>query len=258
MRPTIIFALVLIFAVLPTNAQNAGGLAAIVESGVEGPVLVIDLVKFKPDSEARYNQYDAIAEAKVISLGGEYVFRGSAKDVPGVDNKWDRLTMRKYPSAKAVMDMGSSTEYRGAFPHRIASVAESFVYAFSGELPAILGQDARDPMNPVPTPKSEDAVYMLNLLRFKDDGGKMKYYREYGAAVVPMVTAKNGGPEINLKGIGPVIADEEIDRLILVRYPSVEAFREMITSDAYQKIAHLRTESIELGLLFPFAYEARN
>ena len=57
-------------------------------------------------------------------------FRGAAKDVPGIDPKWDRLTLRKYPSAQAVVDMGSSTEYRGAFPHRMAGVSASFVYAF--------------------------------------------------------------------------------------------------------------------------------
>lgn len=237
-----------------THAQNAGGLAALAESGVEGPVIVIDLVKFKPEGEARYDEYDAIAEAKVKSLGGEYVFRGSAKAVPGVDNKWDRLTMRKYPSVQAVMDMGSSTEYRGAFPHRMAGVSASFVYAFSGE-PSGGSQGGASVVQP---PESEDAVYMLNLLRFTDGGGEMKYYREYGANVMPMITERKGGPEINLKGIGFVIADEEIDRLILVRYPSVASFRDMITSDEYQAIAHLRTESIELGLLFPFGYQAGN
>jgi uncharacterized protein (DUF1330 family) len=247
-------ALTLIASTL-AHAQTAGGLTAIVESGVEGPVIVIDLVKFKPDGEERYNQYDAIAKTKVISLGGEYVFRGFAREIPGIESKWDRLTMRKYPNAKAVMEMGSSTEYRSAFPHRMASVSESFVYAFSGELPAVLGSDASDPMRPIAPPKSADAVYMLNLLRFQDDGGEMRYYREYGANVMPMITERDGGPEINLKGIGAVIANEEIDRLILVRYPSVASFREMISSDAYQKIAHLRTESIELGLLFPFTHQ---
>ena len=71
----------------------------------------------------------------------------------------------------------------------------------------------------VPQPDSGDSVYMLNLLRFKNDGGEMQYYREYGAQVGPMIAKRNGGVVLNLKGIGPVIANEEIDRLILVRYP---------------------------------------
>ncbi len=238
------------------DAQSVGGLAALEKSGVEGPVIVADLVQFKPGGEARYDQYDAIAEAKVLSLGGEYVFRGLAITIPGIERKWDRLTLRKYPSVQAVSEMGSSKEYRGAFPHRMAGVSASFVYAFSGELPVLFGNDARDPMGPVAPPSSDDAVYMLNLLRFKEDGGETKYYREYGARVMPMITARNGGAELNLKGIGGVIANEEIDRLIFVRYPSAEAFREMITSEAYQAVAHLRTESIEIGLLFPFTFKA--
>lgn len=256
MRFRTIVSIVVVSSASFAQAQTSGGLAALVESGVEGPVIVADLVRFKPDGEARYKQYDDIAEKKVISLGGEYVFRGSAKVIPGIENKWDRLTLRKYPSVEAVMEMGSSTEYRGAFPHRMASVAESFVYAFSGELPAILGSDARDAMKLVPAPKTDDAVYMLNLLRFKEDGGELKYFREYGASVTPMIAALDGSATLNLKGIGPVIANESVDRLILVRYPSVEAFRDMIMSEAYQKVAHLRTESIEVGLLFPFSFQS--
>ncbi len=240
---------------LTAQAQNTSGLAALAESGVNGPVIVADLVAFKPDGEARYDQYDAIAEKKVISLGGEYVFRGSAKEVPGIDNKWDRLTLRKYPSVKAVIEMGSSTEYRGAFPHRMASVAESFVYAFGFEPYTKSRNVGNDAMTVVPPPKSDDAVYMLNLLRFKEDDGESKYFNEYGAKAIAMITARNGWPVLSVQGIGPVIATEQIDRLILVRYPSVESFRDMIESEEYQLIAHLRAESIQLGLLFPFQYQ---
>ena len=49
-----------------------------------------------------------------------------------------------------------------------------------------------------------------------------------------------------------MIADEEVQRLILVMYPSVESFRDMITSQEYQDVAHFRTDAIELGLLWPF------
>ena len=44
-----------------------------------------------------------------------------------------------------------------------------------------------------------------------------------------------------------------MDRLILVRYPSGEVFREMITSAEYRAVSHLRTEAIELGLIWPFS-----
>ncbi len=229
-----------------------GGLGALAQSGVEGPVVVVDLVKFKPDGAAEYAIYDKIAEAKVKELGGAVIFRGVATEVsPLESDAWDRVTFRKYPTVAAVMAMGSSKEYQGAFPHRLASVEKSFVYAFWGEMPSFVeGKKPRmHPMNVVPAPGTSDTVYMLNLLRFKKDGGERKFFLEYGAP--------RGGhrpdPVLILKGIGAVIADEVVDRLILVRYPSGEVFREMITSAEYRAVSHLRTEAIELGLIWPFS-----
>jgi len=240
------------------ETPSGGGLGALLSSGVEGPIVVMDLVKFKPGGAEKYAIYDGIAEKKLASLGGEVVFRGSSREVSGLDYaKWDRVTFRKYPSMQAVMQMAASSEYQGAFPHRMASVERSIVDVFSGELPSFGGNPSpgSHPMNKLNAPHDEDTVYMLNLLRFKDDGGREQYYGQYGAKTMPMIQIRGGGPVYVLKGVGPVIADEEIDRLILVTYPSPKLFREMIESPEYQAIAHLRTEAIELGLLFPFSYE---
>ena len=243
------------FFVIAGTATAQGGLAALTEAGVKGPVVVVDLVKFKPGGEEEYNAYDKLAEAKLISLGGEVVFRGSAKAPPPLDStEWDRVTFRKYPTPEAVLQMGGSKEYQAAFPHRFAAVEKSFVYAFSGELPSFgSATPGQDPMVVPAAPPSGDAVYMLNLLRFKDDAGKAMYYQQYGAKATQFIRALGGGPVIILKGIAPVIADEEIDRLILVMYPSAEAFRGMVTSSDYQAIMHLRTDAIELGLVWPFS-----
>jgi len=180
------------------------------------------------------------------------IFRGDAAQVGGrlPSDEWDRVTFRKYPSMAAVMALAGSEEYQGAFPHRVAGVETSFVYAFSGELPSFAQSNpGMDPMNVVPAPETNRAVYMLNLLRFKPDGGERKFFTEYGAP--------RGGhrptPVLMLKGIGAVIGEEIVDRLILVYYPSVEVFIEMISSAEYQAVAPLRTEAIELGLIWPFS-----
>jgi uncharacterized protein (DUF1330 family) len=39
--------------------------------------------------------------------------------------------------------------------------------------------------------------------------------------------------------------------VILVRYPSVQAFLDMVTSEGYQAITHLRTEALERAELHP-------
>ena len=144
------------------NAQEPsapGGLAMLAQTDREGPVTVIDLVKFKPGGEESYDEYDALAEAKLNSLGGEVIFRGYSKSFKGeASNReaariggdpsvlgWDRVTMRKYPSANAVVEMGASSEYRAAFQHRMQSVEESLVYAFVGNaMPRVPASDFAD------------------------------------------------------------------------------------------------------------------
>ena len=68
------------------NAQEPsapGGLAFLAQTDWEGPVTVIDLVKFNPGGEESYDEYDALAEAKLTSLGGEVIFRGYSKPFEG-------------------------------------------------------------------------------------------------------------------------------------------------------------------------------
>ena len=238
--------LLLFFIVsLPLQAQESsapGGLALLAQSDWEGPVTVIDLVRFKPDGEKNYDAYDALAEAKLKSLGGEVIFRGSSIPVEGRDSSsWDRVTMRKYPSAKAVVEMGSSSEYRAAFPHRIQGVAKSLVYAFAGKV-----------MPRVAAAESSDVVYMLNLLRFKDNEGEAGY-RDYGLSVWPLLRQVGARPVLSMNGLAAIISEDEIDRMILVMYPSPKSFLSMVKSTEYRAISHKRTDSIELGLLFPIS-----
>ena len=97
-----------------------------------------------------------------------------------------------------------------------------------------------------------------SLLRLTTKTGDPKAIRFHLArAGMPIAgdLKRGGAPVYFLKGLGAVIPQEEIDRLILVSYPSTESFVEMIESDEYQKTAHFRTGAIELGLLFPFSYE---
>lgn len=96
------------------------------------------------------------------------------------------------------------------------------------------------------------AVTMLNLLEFVPEGGRERY-AEYGAAVAPLLE-KAGGRIVFAGDPGPVLLGERSwDMVILVEYPSRRAFLEMIGSEDYQAIAHLRTEALVRGELHPLA-----
>ncbi len=93
-------------------------------------------------------------------------------------------------------------------------------------------------------------VVMLNLLRFKPDGGRERYaqYVEhfrrtaqpYGAAVVYVGD-----------GSTAVVAEpgQAWDAVLLVRYPSRSSFTDMIRDPEYQQGTHLRTEALEEAVL---------
>jgi uncharacterized protein (DUF1330 family) len=94
-------------------------------------------------------------------------------------------------------------------------------------------------------------VVMLNLLRFKDGGRDS--YAEYGRAIGPFLDAVGGSLVYSGTCSTPVVApdEHEWDAILLVRYPSRQAFCEMVANPEYQKITHLRTEALSEAVLQP-------
>ena len=87
-------------------------------------------------------------------------------------------------------------------------------------------------------------IVMVNLLRFKPEGGRESYAR-YADGVGPILN--DIGAEVVFYGSAHtvVIGDEgEWDLVVLVRYPSKEAFLEMVRLPEYQAISGLRTEAL--------------
>lgn len=111
------------------------------------------------------------------------------------------------------------------------------------------------------TPKDQPVV-MLNLLKFREqaeyaDGrtaiSGLEAYREYGRGAIRCIHASGG--ELLWSGIptGTLIgpAEEQWDEVLLVRYPSIDAFLKMIGSEEYKAIVHHRTAAIDDSRLVP-------
>jgi uncharacterized protein (DUF1330 family) len=96
----------------------------------------------------------------------------------------------------------------------------------------------------------EGPVTMLNLLSFKPDGGRERYL-EYGAAVIPLVEGTGGRVVFQGEASPAMFGDESWDLVVLVEYPTRQAFLDMVQSPEYQAIAHLRTEALARGELHP-------
>lgn len=97
----------------------------------------------------------------------------------------------------------------------------------------------------------EDApVVMLNLLSFKPEGGR-KRYEEYGEAVAPLLK-KAGGRIVFMGAPAPALLGEDSwDLVVLVEYPTRQAFLDMIGSTEYEAVGHLRSEALTKGELHP-------
>ncbi len=98
--------------------------------------------------------------------------------------------------------------------------------------------------------EEETPVVMLNLLAFKPDGGRERY-EEYGEGVAPLLE-KAGGRIVFLGEPSPaLLGGEAWDLVVLVEYPSRQAFLDMIGSEEYAAIGHLRSEALVKGELHP-------
>ena len=95
---------------------------------------------------------------------------------------------------------------------------------------------------------ADEAIYMLNSLWFKEDGGEAKY-GEYIARASPVVDRLGGEMMSQFRPVEALQGDFNPDLIFVIRWPSIEAFQALIADLEYQAIAHLRTEAIERAVL---------
>jgi uncharacterized protein (DUF1330 family) len=92
-------------------------------------------------------------------------------------------------------------------------------------------------------------VVMLNLLRFKE-GGRAGY-EEYARRIQPFLDELSA--EVVFVGdLSTVLVAPDAhkwDTMLIVRYPSRQAFSSMVANPNYQETTHLRTEALEEAVL---------
>jgi len=97
--------------------------------------------------------------------------------------------------------------------------------------------------------KTNEAPFvMLNLLKFKADG--QKHYLRYIAESGPYV--KEVGAEVIYFGKANELLNgtEKWDVVMLVKYPSRNAFLQMINNPDYLKVHEFRAEAVERAVLY--------
>ena len=112
---------------------NADQFQALAGAPDQGPVVMLNLLKFKPGSEESYLRYGDAARAMIEERGGRLVWSGRAEQVligdPAVD--WDAVLLVEYPSRAAFIEMVSSPAYLEAHADREAGLERTIVVACS-------------------------------------------------------------------------------------------------------------------------------
>jgi uncharacterized protein (DUF1330 family) len=92
-------------------------------------------------------------------------------------------------------------------------------------------------------------VVMVNLLRFRPDGGRQSYLR-YGQEVAPHL--QRVGATVRYAGTAPTVVigegeRPEWDAILIVEYPSPATFIDMVTSEEYAKVHENRAAALAGG-----------
>lgn len=108
----------------------------------------------------------------------------------------------------------------------------------------------RDQFKELMSQEHKGPIVMVNLLKFKRDGGRETYQKYYEATKALFSGQTISRVVYRGDGLMPVIGPERWDAIALYEYPSIDAFIEMNRSPAYQAAVPYRTDALEDSRLY--------
>jgi uncharacterized protein (DUF1330 family) len=123
---------------------NADQFRALAHAPDDGPVVMLNLLKFKARSDAApeatgeeaYRTYGDTAVQMIEERGGSVIWAGRADQVligdPSED--WDQVLLVQYPSRAAFLDMLAQPSYQEAHTHRESGLERTIVVACTPRL----------------------------------------------------------------------------------------------------------------------------
>jgi uncharacterized protein (DUF1330 family) len=116
---------------------NLDQFQALMAAPDQGPVVMLNMLKFKPGHEESYLRYGDAARAMVEERGGRLLWSGRAEQVLIGDPAagWDAVLLVEYPSRAAFVEMVSSPAYLEAHADREAGLERTIVVACTPAAP---------------------------------------------------------------------------------------------------------------------------
>ena len=112
-------------------------LSAILEPGPAGPIVMVNLLKFKEHAayddnrpctlsgRDAYTIYGQAVVPMIMAVGGRLIFASDVNFLMlgQVDPLWDQIALAEYPNRAALVRMATSPEYQEIAVHRAAGLA---------------------------------------------------------------------------------------------------------------------------------------
>lgn len=119
--------------VIPTSRERV---EEMMETGPEGPIFMVNLLKFKERAEYEdgretdltgyqaYQIYGRGVAQLLPKYGGEVFFMGDVTmlSLGQVEDLWDEVAIAKYPNRAALFEMTTSEEWQSLAVHRSAGL----------------------------------------------------------------------------------------------------------------------------------------
>ena len=96
----------------------------------EGPVVMLNLLKFKPEGGlASYARYAKEAGKFLRNVGGKATYIGKMKELLIGYQTWDAVILVQYPSRKDYLRMINNPDYLEIHNYRATAIERSVLYA---------------------------------------------------------------------------------------------------------------------------------
>jgi uncharacterized protein (DUF1330 family) len=226
---------------------------ALAEQPDNGPIINLNLIRCRPRGKTKtYEAYATVAGREIDNVGGSAAHYGiGITDMDAayqMSDKWDVVDLPVYPRRHSYLQLQKSKAYQLAIPDRVGGTYERLLYVLSDDKPFFTGTTSIAELHKTkkPIPIKDGQMWVYELLRFKKGGAE--HFQRYAGGFQKLLEKIGGKVVLSVRAEMPIVCEKFWDHFVLVQYPSLRAFKDLIKSDDWQTVNAHRLKAVERSL----------